>query len=292
MEGPSEPEADVEAIIDAAGAHPWTSKQLPPIAEWVAANQKPLDLIVEASRRPRYYSPSPTFLDDQQDMLITMLLPGAQAVRGGVRGLTIRAMQNIGENRLDAAWQDIMAMYRLSSLITQGPTIVEQLVGWQSEESPSTLQHRSLNSDQLTKELATQIQQDLAKIPLYANIADSVDGMERISGLDAVLYTRVHGFDALSDTGISGKKSSPMAYAAINWNVVMKQMNGTYDQLVAAMRLPQYEDRKNAFADFESELTENSESDQAADSTHCCAISRNSRSELVSSIIEAQCFRP
>ena len=76
----------VEAVIDAALEHPWTSQQMPPLAEWVEANQEPLDLIVEASRRPRYYSPSPTLLDDQHDMLIAMLLPGTQAVRDGAAG--------------------------------------------------------------------------------------------------------------------------------------------------------------------------------------------------------------
>ena len=47
------------SVIDATLNHPWTSQQVPPMAEWVEANQKPLDLIVEASRRPRYYWPSP-----------------------------------------------------------------------------------------------------------------------------------------------------------------------------------------------------------------------------------------
>ena len=45
---------------------PWMSEQIPPLAEWVAANQKPLDLIVEATKRPRYFSPSPTLINNKQ----------------------------------------------------------------------------------------------------------------------------------------------------------------------------------------------------------------------------------
>lgn len=48
--------------IDPAIDHRWTSQQFPPLAEWVDINKRPLDLIVEASRRPRFYSPSPTLL--------------------------------------------------------------------------------------------------------------------------------------------------------------------------------------------------------------------------------------
>jgi hypothetical protein len=82
---------DVEAIIGAAQNSAWRGEQLPPLAEWVTANQTPLDLIVQASRRPRYYSPSPTFLDDKHDTLIVMLLPGAQSLREATRALAIRA---------------------------------------------------------------------------------------------------------------------------------------------------------------------------------------------------------
>src|SRR5262249_8302902 len=124
----NEPEQQADSIIDAAMAHPWTSQQVPPLAAWVDANKKPLDLIVEGSRRPRYYTPSPTFLNNQYDMVINLLLPGAQALRGGVHGLKIRVMRHVGENRLNDAWEDTMAIYRLAGLMAQGKTLVEQLL--------------------------------------------------------------------------------------------------------------------------------------------------------------------
>ena len=36
---------------------PWRTEKLPLIAGWLAANQRPLDLLVEASKRPRWYRP-------------------------------------------------------------------------------------------------------------------------------------------------------------------------------------------------------------------------------------------
>ena len=75
-------------IFNRATTRPWTSEQIPPIATWVAENQKPLDLIVAASRRPRFYSPSPSFLDDKPDSLIAMQLPSIQRVRDAARSLS------------------------------------------------------------------------------------------------------------------------------------------------------------------------------------------------------------
>jgi hypothetical protein len=81
-----------EQVLDQAMSRPWTSDQLPVLAGWVAANEEPLALIVEASRRPRYYSPSPSLLDDERELLIAMLLPGGQGAREAARALSVRAM--------------------------------------------------------------------------------------------------------------------------------------------------------------------------------------------------------
>src|SRR5262245_61271615 len=81
---------DANPYIDAAQQAAWTSKQLPPLADWVAANQAPLDLIVEATRRPRYYSPSPALLNGEPEMMLKMPLVGIQSYRDAARGLAAR----------------------------------------------------------------------------------------------------------------------------------------------------------------------------------------------------------
>ncbi len=284
-EGDVEP--DVDAIIDAALDHPWTSKQAPPLDEWVDANQKPLDLIVEASRRPRYYSPSPTFLDDRHDTLIAMLLPGPQAVRDGVRGLKMRAMRNIGENRLSEAWQDNLAMYRLSGLVAQGQTLIEQLVGMAIRGMACNATAALLSSDQLTKELATQIQHDLAAVPPFANIANCIDQMERLSTLDAIVHMKLYGFSQLGEFGTGVQASSPVDYVSVDWNVAMKKLNHAYDEVAAAMRLPPGDEREQALAIFETELADEPRQIKQPGRLVSALFSRNARSDVVGSIISA-----
>ena len=40
-----------------AGRRPWAAKDHPRIAAWLEANEKPLAVVVEATRRPDYYNP-------------------------------------------------------------------------------------------------------------------------------------------------------------------------------------------------------------------------------------------
>jgi hypothetical protein len=284
-EGDAEPNPD--SIIDAAMRHAWSAARIPPLAKWVDASQKPLDLIVEASHRPRYYSPSPTFLDDRHDMLISMHLPGAQAVRGAARGLALRAMHRIGENRLNEAWQDIFAIYRLSSLVAQGPTIVEQLVAMALRGMACQATSELLSSDRLTNELARQIQKDLVTVPPLNNIANCVDQMERLGALDSVVYASIHGFDALGDNAVPEGARAVMDHSSVNWNLILRRLNTEYDEFAAAMRLTPGPERRRTFEKIEAKLEMEAQRNGQIGSLVAAFFSRNARSELIGSIFAA-----
>jgi hypothetical protein len=284
-EGDAEPDPD--AIIEQASKHAWTRAQIPPLAPWVDANERPLDLIVEASRRPRYYFPSPTLLDDEHGLLISMLLPGAQAVRGAARGLSLRAMHRIGENRLSDAWQDIFAVFRLSSLVSQGPTIVEQLVAMALRGIACQATSELLSSDRLTNELARQIQKDLATVPPLANIANCVDQMERLGALDSVVYASVYGFDALGGDSVPAGARAVIDHSSVNWNLILRRLNTEYDEFAAAMRLPPGPERRRTFAKIEANLEMEAQRNGQIGSLIAAFFSRNARSELIGSIFAA-----
>jgi hypothetical protein len=48
---------------------PWKSTDFPPVARWVTANEAAIDLIVEASKRTHYYSPSPSLIGASDEPL-------------------------------------------------------------------------------------------------------------------------------------------------------------------------------------------------------------------------------
>jgi hypothetical protein len=277
-------------LIDTAMRAPWTSQQFPPLVEWVVENQQPLDLIIEASQRPRYFAPSPTLTNNKPDLLIGMLLPQVQASREAGRALSTRAMWHLGEGRADAAWQDLFALHRLSHLIAQGHTLVEQLVGIAMSgmacEGTITLLHYE---GQLSADLAKQIERDLASLPQFAGVAASLDETERASALDAFIGVGTGGggdlFSAISGVRDNDFGNNVFNAISVDWNLVLLETNRWYDRLAAAAKLPDRRQRAVEFLKIDTEMQQLVADSRVPGRWAAGLVSRQQRSRLVSSIM-------
>lgn len=274
----------VEAIIDCARERPWTSEMIPPLADWVAENEKPLDLIVLASARPRYYSPSPSLLENDTSSLVAMLLPGVQSVREASRALSMRAMWHLGEGRVDEAWQDVLAMHRLARLVAQGPTIIDRLVAIAIDGIACECTVTLLDHAELTVEQARQIQNDLAALDSNFAMVDAIDTFERLGYLDAVIQiSRGRGEVASwidDDTALAS-----LGLVAIDWNVLLRVGNDWYDRITDAARLPDWSARQTAFARIEADLQRISTDLRRPYEWVGGTLSREKRSHLVAGVM-------
>lgn len=288
-------EADPKEIVWSATDHKWTRPQCPPLAEWVVSNKRPLDLLVEASRRPRFYSPSPSYLNKKPDLLINILLPGTQNIRDAARALGVRGMWHLGENRLNDAWADILAMHRLARLASQGQALVDQLVAVSISESACRGTLSLLSSERLPVQLARQIQRDLDQLPRVCDVAECMNTMERLSALDAAVYLKhhgiLHGLSVLAeDVAAFGDEpkhkrgpniTKPIPFDA---NIVLRRLNSRYDRLVMIARLPR-KARSEAYERFFIELENEGQRIKRPLRLVAAAISVNIRSEWIESIM-------
>lgn len=281
----------VESVLDQARQRPWTSDQLPPLAQWVQENQRPLDLIVEASQRPRYYAPSPTLIDNDRDMLVSMLLPQVQSVRDGGRALAARAMWHLGEGRTDEAWRDLFALHRLSRLVGQGHTLVEQLVGIAVSSMACDGTLTLLHHGKLSVEQARQIERDLAALPKFNAMATSLDRMERVSALDSFLLVGTGGGRELisallgGSTNDFGAVNSVFDVVSVDWNLVLIETNRWYDRLAAAAKLPDWSAREAAFARIDADLNQLVVEARTPGYWAAGVVSRTQRSRLAASML-------
>src|SRR5262249_30495273 len=116
--------------LDRARQWTWAAKERPDLAAWLKANEKPLAVVVEATRRTHYYSPLvPRRTEKGPAPLLGALMPGVQVCRELAAALAARALLRVGEGALDDAWQDLLACHRLGRLVARGGTIIEALVG-------------------------------------------------------------------------------------------------------------------------------------------------------------------
>jgi hypothetical protein len=263
--------------------YPWTSEQLPFFAEWIDANRRQLDLLVEGSKRPRFYAPSPTLLNNRRDTLVTMLIPGQQSMRTAAQALSARAMNHVAEGRLSDAWNDVLAMHRIARLVAQGPTLLEQLIALAIGQDASRATVTIVGNDRMTKELGQTIQKDLASLPPFPGIVDCVDQAERLSTLNDLVHWHANGMAEDNDRGPFTTNSS-RDHLSINWNIPLVRANRYADLVVGSMRLPPGAAREKVIEDFNAELAADEKFEQSGPPISVF-LSRNARSRYAAAVM-------
>ena len=258
---------DNQAIFEQQGTTsegPWTADQYPLMAEWVRMNEKPLQLVTEGSKRERYYSP--VLAVNEGDPLIATLLPNIQLYRSFARLLQARAMFALGEGRVEDARQDLLTMHRLARHTSQGPTLIEMLVGVAIDAIAYQGDRQVALHGNLTAKQLTAWRKELAEFGPTAQFAMAIDSGERFFGLDstqnfakAAISNDEEMVEFISALGFDGNGSflsSLVLKFSIDWNVVMSQMNEHYDAMVVAASLPTHRQRSAAYERLDGKLQE------------------------------------
>jgi hypothetical protein len=239
-----------------AGKAPWTAKDYPHIAGWLKANEKPLAIVIEATKRTEYFNPLVSRRNEnERGSLIGALLPSVQKCRELAVALTARAMLQLAEGKEAEAWQDLLACHRLARLTARGATLIEELVGIAVDAVASNADMAYLENAKLT---AKQIQdriKDLQSLPAMPSMADKIDIGERHMGLDALQLIQRGGGNGLLANG--NKKTDPeelKGLAMLDWEGMTRDCNAWYDRMAEALRLKDRAAREKAFDKLDREL--------------------------------------
>lgn len=252
--------------LDIAESRPWSRDEFPLIAQWLAANEKPLALIVEASKRPRRFDP---LISDGGDnsTLATALLPPVTVYRAAARLLCVRAMLKARANDIAGAWDDVMACYRLSRLIGQGMTLIDSLVEVAIDSMSFAATAALLENAELSGEQLERMRQDIATLTTRRRLAEIIDQGERLFFLECVAVLAKQGLSQIdSISGLaSDDRSQPslkdtladlVGKTALDWDHLMRKGNRWYDRIVAALNKPSLAQRRVAMIQLRDELRE------------------------------------
>jgi hypothetical protein len=258
---PDELIKDIGEQSERAAQRPWTEKQYPYIAGWLKANKKPLALVIEATRRPRYFSPLVSRRKkDDPSCLIAALLPGVQKCRELANALATRAMLRVGQGRYDEAWQDLLALHRLGRLVAQGGTLIEGLVGIAIDSSVARdADVGYLHGAKLSAKQAKACLRDLQKLPPMPSFADKLHLSERLIALDSFIMVSRGGLRQLQ--GLAGRQAGNGANVLdkvmqkpIDWDPALRSANARYDRVAVAMRLNDRRAREKQLDQVEKEM--------------------------------------
>ena len=251
--GEQDPEMLLNEQFSTARRRPWSRDEFPEWAEWIDANEKPLTLLIEATRRPCHYNPW------FGEYLIASPLPGRVCARDVARALVARAMLRLNDGDTQGAWADLLACHRLGRFVGQGPGLVEALVSMTIEGiaykgDQALLEHGQFDSDQLAC-----MRKELSALPKVTTMVDVMNYGERFICLDVILNMAKEGPNAAiegvaNDGGTEASLQKSLTSVALDLNLMLRLQNTRCDHIVDACRLPTRAGRMAALAKLEKDL--------------------------------------
>ncbi len=239
-------------------ATPWDGKTHPLWQQWVQQSAEPLDAIVAATQRPRYYQPLVTG-DSESDPgnIVSVLLPASQSMRHAARGLCLRAMYYLGNGDIDRAITDLKATRRLAELSTQSITLVEQLISNAIHRMAGDGEIHLINHPATTPAQLRDYGKFLQGLQTHVTFVERLDIGERYMMLDLMQSANLHGaWPQISSNPFDD--SSPLFFTNfsyfVDWNIGMRLANESYDRLVSIAGENVDHKRIEGLREFEAEL--------------------------------------
>ena len=244
----------LENHLNRAGKRPWSANEHPQVAAWLKANENPLAIIIEATKRTHYFSPSTSSGD-----LLGKYMPESTACREWGKALVARAMLRVNDGRIDEAWQDLLACHRLGRLCGGGGTLIECLLSFAIETMASNADLAFLERADVDAKRVRGCLRDLQALSPLPQPADAVDLAERFSFLEEIMLIDRHGIPYLERLSTVGPEKAPTELQKhllddVDWDQGLRNANRWYDRIVAAMRQNEYSMRAKQLEQIHGDL--------------------------------------
>ncbi len=250
----------IQEELDGCSEQSWQEAEHPNIAAWLKANEKPLAVVIEATKRTHYYSPMvPKRTKNGPPLLINALLPGVQQCREIAKALTARALLRVGRGRFDDAWQDLLACHRLGRLVARGATLIELLVGFAIDAVAGKADLALLERvDWKTKQTIDHLRELRELVPMPP-VADRVDFGERFWLLEIIVTFDRYGPEvmdnALADGPVKGSSLWTKPFQArVDYEPAMRNANRWFNRIAKALRVEDRTTRAKQLEQIETDL--------------------------------------
>jgi hypothetical protein len=182
-------QAEDEALaaeFERAQEAPWSAKEAPRVAKWLEVVHTSLARIEEASRKSRFYLPivaaseSADLTDALDDYRPTV------AMRGAGHALRCRALLRCEQGNFNGVRQDLLAIVRLSSLMSQSNASLPCIIGRELWASVAETLAKIASTRRITPSKMKHLFQEVKALAPLPPLVDVVK-MERLASLDSAL---------------------------------------------------------------------------------------------------------
>ncbi len=246
-----------------ASSRPWSKKEFPRLAEWLAVNDAALKTIEDASKKERHFIPA---VSVGKKGLEESLNVGVMEYRSALKALDIRAMNHAYFDRTEDAWRDIMTCYRLARQATQAPFLTGALIASAFDNLAAHATEQLTFTGKLTAKQARRFCAQLNQLPVLYSFEEAVDFGERVFVLDCIKRHAMNGYenppeiDGLwSDRNRESARKKLLAKGEIDWDETLRVVNATFDQAAKVGRFASYQEKAAAFSKLAKISDEESE---------------------------------
>lgn len=243
----------LEKMFEWTRKSPWKAKDQPEIAAWIHRNQRPLELLTQASKRPDYFNP--VIPDDTETTSIfappsgtiwSAKFSSVSDCRRGIDILLSRSMLRLGEGLFAESWEDLMTCHRLGRLIAKGSAIFEIEMGWGIQQVAMRTERVFLQHAPLTRETLARYRDDLKTLSPEFRIAKAFDYSVRFGTLDFVQHASRHGIQSFELPAASEEVWLPTSIyteRSTDWGPCMESVNSWVDRHLAILRIQEHQER-------------------------------------------------
>lgn len=239
--------------FDEAGTRPWSEEEFPRVAAWLEQNAAAAQLVLEASRRPRRYSP---FERGSRPATYGALLPHVTLIRDLYGLLLVRVMHHLKAGRFAEAREELLAVHRLSRLYVQGPTVFDLSLACALEDSACRADVEFAKAAMNVPAETRTLLRELRALPVHPEAWQKADVGERFQLLDAVMCASRYGLQSSVPVDSPGKPWAEIPASAVDWNIALRRSNVWIDRTVAALKEPWWRDRRAELDRIADELVE------------------------------------
>jgi hypothetical protein len=251
----------LDAEFDQALLYPWKAEEHPIVARWLLQNQKPLRLVLDATRYERKFFP----VVPSGQPLNRIALEYDQRTRYVANALVTQAMLLAGQGDFDDAWQYLLACHRLSRLAAQGPRfLIEMLISEKIERMATVGDAALLHYAKLPPKRLSEMRTDIQSLPLLTRAIEALDYGERFMYLDMVLHAARGNAEVFDDHHGNGGKpldtlSRAISQANVDWDVPLRVGNQWFDRMKQAANIADRRQRAAAVRAIDEQLLKLSE---------------------------------
>ena len=234
----------------------WNAELLPEGKQWIEENNQLIDRLVTASQKMGYYHP---YRDDGEGLVFAVLLPGAHRVRSAARVLHARAMYRLGNNEIDEAISDLVAIKRIGSKLNAAPFLVEKFVGVAVNGIAHDGICELLGSD-LNKQQLESLRAELSSVVLSQSKENHFFA-ERLAALDFIEWASRGNFST-NYIGIHDDVRLNFLFSArtiVDWEVAANSCGSIYDKLETIQSSGQDAQKLSKMKQFFSEFEQRSD---------------------------------